>query len=942
MKKLLSILSIAFFLTGCGGSTTLTNPVSVSISAIGGLFAFNPASKIERFFASLIGSPAVAKIDGLSGVGAGVTVNLIEIDASGAQVGSVIATATTNSSGNATLDIPVAYQAGAKYAIVGTGTADTLKSMWEGSSVAVDPGSHATMNALVDSTNDLSTLNIEEVLSARGLIEDFNENLSSTEKATTSAYVDSLKAALQNDFESNNMLNNKSAGGEVCGTVIDYNASPVENLRIFARDFSDFAKIAKTKTAADGSYCFNAPVGQELLVGVMNRTTTNDSASEFYTSASPTNGSGTKCHLVHCGDKLTVAASTIADFKLIQGGRITGTVQGHDGILLKKVKVRFRNALTRKPTGAAKTNTTGKYTMNLAPGNYSAYFLNHTKKPYASTSYTANATYNSNGSALDRNFADTITVTAGSSSTADGTLPAGGTLTGLVTDNNGNLVQFAKLRIDQIKDKDGNTVDLSADRFHSNKQGRYRAQLPYGTYTFIARGKLYEGVSGAGYAISSGTSSQTVNIDHSTNVVSIAITDGTDPLGSVTAKLKSTTKGDSGIRMHTGNPTVSDGTTTIYVPNGDYYFGVTVNNGSAYSSCNWSGSACNQLTEWDGNTISINSDDATTFASVSLPVGFAISGTILGTDGKPAANAKFTSRIKIGSDWDFLAATRTGSDGKYTLSIGDQTYSISAELHDNTKTEYRGLLGAGCALSAAQTINFDLSNLTTSNRITAYDCTMTAPTLAHTISGTVTGADGTALANTKVWIFDSSDVEPRVETYTDINGAYTIKAPNISSNTYKLRATVDANIALEYKGIGAAKCPITGDKTINFNGTGQKTYAGIRSCDNAVSSVAVSGWVQDTNGNKLAGANVNAQTYNGSSWVDYNITDTNSSGEYGFTVPSGVKYRISGKFDITNNYRVNYWGSSSLGCAISQATTINFDGSVHGGGNANIENCTYD
>ena len=261
--------------------------------------------------------------------------------------------------------------------------------------------------------------------------------------------------------------------------------------------------------------------------------------------------------------------------------------------------------------------------------------------------------------------------------------------------------------------------------------------------------------------------------------------------------------------------------------------------------------------------------------------------------GRICQKRKFTSRIKIGSDWDFLAASRSGGDGKYTLSIGDQTYSISAELHDNTKTEYRGLLGAGCALSAAQTIDFDLSNLTTNNRITVYDCPMTAPTLAHTISGTVTGADGTALANTKVWIYDSSDVEPRVETYTDTNGAYTIKAPNISSNTYKLRATVGTNITLEYKGIGAAKCPITGDKTINFNGTSQKTYAGIRSCDNAVSSVAVSGWVQDTNGNKLAGANVNAQTYNGSSWVDYNITDTNSSGEYGFTVPSGVKYSMN-------------------------------------------------
>jgi hypothetical protein len=464
--------------------------------------------------------------------------------------------------------------------------------------------------------------------------------------------------------------------------------------------------------------------------------------------------------------------------------------------------------------------------------------------------------------------------------------------------------------------------------------------LPYGTYTFISRGKLYEGVSGAGYAISSGTSSQTVNIDHSTNVVSIAITDGTDPLGSVTAKLKSTTKGDSGIRMHTGSPTKSDGTTTIYVPNGDYYFGVSVNNGSAYSSCNWSGSACNQLTESDGNTISINSDDATTFASVSLPVGFAISGTILGTDGKPAANAKFTSRIKIGSDWDYFSGSRTGGDGKYTLSIGDQTYSISAELHDNTKTEYRGLLGAGCALSAAQTIDFDLSNLTTNNRITAYDCTMTAPTLAHTISGTVTGADGTALANTKVWIYDSSDVEPKVETYTDTNGTYTIKAPNISSNTYKLKATVDTNINLEYRGIGGAKCPITGDKTINFNGTSQKAFTNIRDCNNAVNTVAITGWVKDTGGTLLDGAQVDVEIMTDGQFQKHGVTKTNASGNYGFTVPNNVEYRISGVFDAINNYKIKYTEGAD-GCLISAATPINFDGTGLLN-NKYVTNCSYD
>jgi len=730
MKKLLSILSIAFFLTGCGSGVS-TSAVSGSISAPGGSFAFNPPGKIEQFFASLIGSPAVAKIDGLAGVGSGVTVNLIEIDADGNQVGDVIATATTNSAGTYSLSVPTSYSAAAKYAIVGTGTSDTIKSMWEGATVDVDPGSNATMSALLDAATDLSTLDTKEIISARELIEDFTENLDTSESSNVTIYTANLKAALQNDSEAAKMLSNKTAAGEVCGTVTNASDNPVDNIRIFARDFSDFSKMAKTKTAVDGTFCFNAPVGQELMVGAINRTTTNDAASEFYTAASPADGSGAKCHLIHCADKLTVTSGTTANFKLIQGGRITGTITGDDNAL-KKVKVLFRNALTKKPAGATKTNKSGVYTMNLAPGDYIVYFKNSTKKAFGSTAYTTNATYYNSGQAVDRNFAEKLTLTAGGTITSDGALLTGGTLTGTITDNNGDPVEFAKLRIDQIKDKLGNTVDLKADRFHTNKLGVYRAQLPFGTYTISARGELKDGVSAAGYTLDSSNLTYTINFDHQTNAVTVKLTNGTDGIGSITPKLRSVATGKT-----TGNPTMSDGTATLYVPDGDYFFSVTVNNGTNTGSCNWNpaNSACNATkaknidrctddTYTDESTcttaeeawtdtsdkVTISADDTTTFANISMPTGHIITGIVKGDSG-PIADAKVLPLIKDPStnSWEAFTTVRTGSDGIYTLSLPSATYRLLAKTNNGYKVIYLGSGNKnGCSISAAKTVNFDI------------------------------------------------------------------------------------------------------------------------------------------------------------------------------------------------------------------------------------------
>ena len=328
------------------------------------------------------------------------------------------------------------------------------------------------------------------------------------------------------------------------------------------------------------------------------------------------------------------------------------------------------------------------------------------KKAFGSTAYTTNATYYDSGQAVDRNFAEKLTLTAGSTLTADAALLTGGTLTGTITDNNGDPVEFAKLRIDQIKDKDGTTVDLQADRFHTNKLGVYRVQLPFGTYTISARGEFKDGVSNAGYTLDSDNLSHTIDFDHQTSAITVKLTNGADGIGSITAKLKNTVNGKI-----TGNPTMSDGTTTLYVPDGSYTFSVTVNNGTSTASCNWDGvSACDATSHKDqaADAVTISGNDLTTFSNVSMSTGIVISGIIKDASDAPAIDARVLPMIRVGGSWDPLTTARTGSDGEYTLSLPPGVaYRLFSKNSNDKKVMYYGSGNtAGCTLTQDTTVNF--------------------------------------------------------------------------------------------------------------------------------------------------------------------------------------------------------------------------------------------
>jgi hypothetical protein len=72
-------------------------------------------------------------------VGAGVRINLIEIDSSGNQVGEVIATTTTDASGNYTLYPPSGFTAASKYVVQAVESNVSIRAFVTGTAVNVDP-----------------------------------------------------------------------------------------------------------------------------------------------------------------------------------------------------------------------------------------------------------------------------------------------------------------------------------------------------------------------------------------------------------------------------------------------------------------------------------------------------------------------------------------------------------------------------------------------------------------------------------------------------------------------------------------------------------------------------------------------------------------------------------------------------------------------------------
>lgn len=566
---------------------------------------------------------------------------------------------------------------------------------------------------------------------------------------TVSGYRAALKKSAQLDEETNNIINNKSASGQVCGAVTDADGAAMNGFAIFAMDFNTKKKMARTRTRTiageSGKYCFNAPLSAELIVGAVNRTSTSFAATEYYTEASPEVGSGTKCHQIFCGGKVTVTDNTTANFKLVAGTRITGTVKGDNGdgtADLPYVMVMIRDGMTLRPVGVTRSRPdsdgVARYTINVVPGNYTVYFRNVTRQPYGSISYTSNANYSdtsgssTDGGNVDRNFAEVLDATEiGATVSANGLLPAGGMIQGGVCqgsclDDGSNTVGGAYIVIDQIKDIAGNpppSDSWNMDTGLSWSDGSYRMQIPYGAYKITTRGKTYDN-SAQGYTLSSTSGAQTVDLDHIAHTVSVRLTsDGITGIQNATVILEETSSKDR-------SPTVtrSDGTALLDVPEGNYHFSAKVSDGQPFGSCNWDGYSCSSAVGKDSTqsasagVVVVTENDTTTLSSLTAPAGVEVTGTVKDSSGMPLPNASVGVEVFDNNGWRGYLYTRTGGAGRYSMSLPkDQSYRLRGKFYDEAggysndlQIKYKGVDGAGCRFSEDASVDFDGTGLTQS------------------------------------------------------------------------------------------------------------------------------------------------------------------------------------------------------------------------------------
>ena len=243
------------------------------VSAPNGSVAFNGPTYKEHMIAALFGKSVNATISDLVSPVPSVTVNVYEVDADGNPLPLAspvpITTATTDGNGTYTLAAPMDAPA-SKYIVRAESASGNLDSQIIATNINVDPVTDATSFLVAYAATDLATISVDEIAviqqEVNNLVEVIDTSLLTAIQLSTA-----LNTEAQNDEEVNNIVTSSAAAGTICGTVTNSSDNPLADINIVARDFGNWVTRAKTKTATDGTYCLNLPVG-EYILGSINRT----------------------------------------------------------------------------------------------------------------------------------------------------------------------------------------------------------------------------------------------------------------------------------------------------------------------------------------------------------------------------------------------------------------------------------------------------------------------------------------------------------------------------------------------------------------------------------------------------------------------------------------------------------------------------------------------
>ncbi|MDH5445711.1 MAG: hypothetical protein OEY52_09155 [Gammaproteobacteria bacterium] len=683
----MSMVSSLSLLVACSSDSNTTPASSTSlsgtVSAPGGSIAFNPPTGLKKMLAdTFFGKQAISALSGVSAVGAGINVELIEVDASGTQVGASIGKAVTDANGKYSLSVSGSFNPSGKYVLRAKGNSSNIEARVFENASDIDPISHATselITAQVSTATDLEKVTGEIGAEIRSFVEEIAETTDLTgTSATVSAFSTAIKTAVNNDEEAANMLASTTAGGQICGTVKNASGVGLSGIRIVVRDFDNWVTRAKSRTNSAGAYCVRVPngAGKKYILGALNFKAADMSASEWWST-------GGKAYIPFDATAITVSDTTTVtkDFSLEAGALLQGTVTAAaggslaEGTALANVRVIIRNYTNFIPIGFPRVKADGSYKMVVAPGDYILVARNKSLLPYASEVYDG-----ADGTFTWRK-AQKVTLAAGTTTSRNFTLSKGYKLSGQVLDNvGGNPVTGIRLRINS---------GGPSFRLRTNKNGYYRIWLQPRTYSVQSYGNPAVNPDMS-------ASNQTVNF--------------TGPVGTITATLKDTSgnpisqgklflNNTSDGSLISQEISSSDGTVTLYSNiNATARLMLLVDDVRSYGSSIYNG-ATNTAA---ATNVSATNSSNTDLGTITLPDGGVLSTNIT-SDGSTAIGG-FSYEVYDGSG--FFLGIGTRSDGTSKISLPAGTYTVRMKADGNVD---------------CTSINITASNTTTLNYRTDTD-----------------------------------------------------------------------------------------------------------------------------------------------------------------------------------------------------------------------------
>ena len=744
-------------------------------------------------------------------LGAGITVNLIQINSSGVQQGGVLATATTDASGNYSLSAPANFVFGPSYvvrAVVPT-TIVTISNFVTGATANIDPYTQASVALITGSGANLSTLGSTNVLAIQGTVYSNMGNVPSSATATADVLT-ALTTAMTKDDEANNTVVNLASSTYITGHVYSGagTGTPLAGIGVKVCTYSGLVLMGVTHTDALGYFKVNVPPG-DYVVGAMNTTTTSFAASGWWTTG------GVAVLSQFKAGKVTVPSSGLAtsDFHLIEGGRLRGTLTGNTGgtiVSLPGMTVAISDFGSGQTLMSADTGPNGIFVFNVPAGTYSASVRNKTRYvPYGSANKMDTPPAGTGGG---RNItqASKITVAAGAELAGDMMLYLGFLISGQVkTGPTGTAVVGMPVRF-----QDSNATQTingvvgpggsgaGAESVRTDIDGNYRLWVQPGHYHILSRGQMLSNQDASSANLS--------NMDFITAMgkLSMKLVDSVgNPLSQVRGDLYDSS-GSNGLSQEISN---SEGTLEMFVnqsTNANVKLGFSVYTGEFFGSSVYStDGAVASAAIRDAYSISSPTADTTSYlgvgtapnTTITLPDGATLSGYVTTNpgSGSPVGWPNALVQVRMGDDVDGtykLVNVRTKSDGFYTVTLpaGLTIYKLRAFPPTSSNPAW------GSSGISNVTMGVKGTNLSPQIKFNWIFGAALVPDSSHVASGsttllTPTFASGTAKIGTSP---DTSFVhDPGVDTVSSGSKYFT---GNINATTTFTLTITDANGGKSY------------------------------------------------------------------------------------------------------------------------------------------------